>query len=384
MVTTAYSDVDSGAPAVHALATAQRTAAVLADEAARQAFDTRLTLLLNQYVLAIERSRQLPLFSLRGFWRFWLKSIRWVLALYGLVPALLWDFSGRLLLNLFRREALAPLYRPLIRWLVAPFKAVYEGDMSAVQFLTVRPVARLLLYYRLSRRLQRLAGFLKQRRVDLFIQTQGGGDAQWFSDRLAVLNDCRDGFGRRLGYAAVASMLGSLGFVSALYKLVKHALPGLDAAASHFLSSLKLLPDSVTSFALVMAATAGSAIAVELVLLAAIYLIWTMVTNWIEVRRVVDEAALRPAEQALFRSIELERPEEIDLDLLGFTLVFGLSFVVSIVDSSERDMAGYLVGGLYAAAPLLALYRRARLRASAERASLAEQRDAAAPDVRVA
>jgi len=318
-------------------------------------FDALLRELLSKYLALVGQSRTLPVVSITGLLRFVCLSLRWLFSIYGLIVAAALDITIRPLWNLFGHKTLAPWSRWPLRWLASPFRTLHRGEVSGLRFFSLRAVIRLFLFYRLSQRLDPLMLYLKERRVYQFLEAPTAVDAGWFDDRVETLRACREVIGSQLGAAVVASAAGSATIFALAPKLWQLAPDDWKAPLLTLVRfGLDRLPIALQSSDALRPPTLP-----EVALMAAAYLVWILVTGWIDLRALVRAADLQGMESGFFDACGIERVRDVPVDLIGCALLAILAFVpAALQDPTINPAQRCLIISLFVCLPLYALVRR--------------------------
>jgi hypothetical protein len=335
-------------------------------------FDALLAPMLGAYWSAVARSAAVPAISVRPLFAFYARLFVWGFCLYAWPLVKLGDWTIR---PLWQRAT----GRTRTRWisgiqarLVAPFSAVHRGEINAFGCIILRALVRLLLYYRLRRRLDAIGRHLRAQRLERFIEQRDAsataGSTAWFDGHLALLKDGIQAIGDKTGFALIVSLVGIGAPLAAIAKLADM----IPAATRHqWAATLQaLLAHGPFSRMMPAPDDASSSTAVTMVTSALQIIFWLVATNWIAARRLIAAEGVREREAALFRRFGIALSQEIPLDLIGAILFVLVSTVPVLFEFIRFDRTGqdvltqawWLLGAvaLYLALPVYALVRRVR------------------------
>lgn len=331
-------------------------------------FDVSLAAMLGVYWRAVGSTKAEPMLSFRPIFAFYWKFFVWGVSLYVWPIAKIGDLTLRPFLKRVTNKDMPEWAGWAQATLVSPFTALHRGEMTAVGLAVLRAMVRLLLYYRLRRRLDAISLHLRTRRLERFVENRGLNDekwsALWFDSRLALLKDSVDAIAARTGFAVIVTLIGigaPLAAVAKLADLIPEAtrhewaekaqsiLAYTGPIGRIFASAPDDLPDSR---------------ALELGMAALQFLCLLIATNWIAVRRIVSMEKIREHEAALFHSFGISMSREMPLDLIAIMLsvLFGLVPIFVQQLRGDRMLDDLVFSGVAAAfylgLPLYALVRR--------------------------
>jgi len=336
------------------------------------AFDKAMAELIDNYLLVVRLSEQIAFFSITGFILLILRYFLWALCLWPalfvlVLNALTWGYAT------IRR-------RPHRRWgwvvidrVVGPFVTLHQGEITGFKFLTLRGIVRILIYFRLSRYLGAITHRLQEAKLRDYVSSRHGTfDDRWYEQRIALLKDLKGTASERLGVAFWSSLTGAASFLG-----ISKALYGLlptDArlSALDFIKKLLFIPivtsDAPQSIQSLQWTYYG--------LLVLTYLVWVIVTNFIEMRSTLKAARTYFVEQHALEAMKVPRHREVPIDLVGAAFLIASLMALSVMEEVAqgttlhiswemwRDLGwdlDILVSAIVVCLPLYAWIRRRKL-----------------------
>ena len=334
---------------------------------AKTELPTAITVLVNAYLCTLEGVLAEPIFSIRGFFVFYLQCIAWEFGIILMLPIAIINALIRFFGWCFSRT---PLIIPNfgLQLSRAAFRSLQRGEISALELVKFRYLSRRLLVWHVRRRLKNCALLLEQE--EIFAAFRSG-----ISSQTKPYPEIRT---KVLRLEKLLKRTGRFRFVVLLSPLAGVASKFLGVDLPTFLLS-KFHPAWQAMFPASQLRPTDAALPehgmrvqwLAFYLLAEILLGFgiAILSSFIAKRRLLLASNVFQLEGVVFRAWPFLRSREAPLDLIGYGLLLPILFVVYFAawaigsSRSPTDEPTFIVMQfMVCASPFIyALYRRIKL-----------------------